>query len=760
MEDFDCEKFENRLKNLKDTQDSITGLSKWCLNKRVAHKSIVKCWLKVLKEVKIEQRLTLFYLANDVIQHSKRKNYEFVDSWATTLQRASTLVRDDARVKDKVSRIFNIWQQREVYAEDFITDLNGLLLINQVKKPLFTPSATTSYTASPVSSPTHRSDDNEDEFQLQSLISNIKSCVSLETETDKNLKHVIKASVPDIEKVRNSLKDRTQVEEVEKEVENASTKHELFINSINSEIKARKTLLTALEQAERFYRNQRRDVKKVVYAYKNFGDRIKTIQSELNKKMSHLPSPIPSPDINAPSPEPDNDDFDLPADVNFYNANMNGTFGSFMSDGPLPFDVNEFYRESPPPVEHNQSIQVIQSQDQQLATAPLNDFYNNIMPQKLEAYNPALGYNDSYRQPQQPPLPSAAPPMNFALCTAPPPPPPTSQNNNQSLNSSNNDDYSWNDWNMHHIDTPVSPANYERKGHDESSIVEYVDESLRDIDSSLNDIDHRQLFRADIETKDVDHRNLISLTGSPSQMQNNIPMHPTNGNNDFIPPMLDHSQMNYPPHPGMSNFPTQHRNQRPPLLPTPNMPPMRYSRNMSINSDSSKGPDELESSEMDMELSDDDLSGIDGNMSNDFYNINQNMHSHPPRYQPHPISLNRPPPSLPLDNDPMNQQRKSWIHNNAGNSDLPPLDDIDLPDPQQTPIGIPTPNSNFNPGFRPRNPNNFRGQNRGGKMMRGGMNSNNGNGNNSPYNLNNNFKNRGRGRGGFRGGNNFRGSQW
>jgi hypothetical protein len=46
------------------------------------------------------------------------------------------------------------------------------------------------------------------------------------------------------------------------------------------------------------------------------------------------------------------------------------------------------------------------------------------------------------------------------------------------------------------------------------------------------------------------------------------------------------------------------------------MPPMRYSRNMSINSDSSKGPDELESSEMDMELSDDDISGIDGNMSN------------------------------------------------------------------------------------------------------------------------------------------------
>lgn len=231
----------------------------------------------------------------------------------------------------------------------------------------------------------------------------------------------------------------------------------------------------------------------------------------MHKKATKLPSPIPSPDINAPSPEPDNDDFNLPGNVNFYNSNMNGTFGSFLNDGPLPFDVSEFYRESPPPVEHNQSIQVIQSQEQPLPTAPLNDFYNNIMPQKMEAYNPALGYNDSYRQPQQPPLPASAP-MNF-ICTAPPPPPPTSQNNNNSsLNSSNNDDYSWNEWNLHHIETPVSPPNYERKGHDESSIVEYIDESLRDIDSSLNDIDHRQLFGADIETKGIDNFNGFSTS--------------------------------------------------------------------------------------------------------------------------------------------------------------------------------------------------------------------------------------------------------
>lgn len=64
--EFDVERFEKKLLNLKDTQDSITGLSKWCLNKRVAHKQIVRSWLNVLKQGELVQldvvaRLTVFF---------------------------------------------------------------------------------------------------------------------------------------------------------------------------------------------------------------------------------------------------------------------------------------------------------------------------------------------------------------------------------------------------------------------------------------------------------------------------------------------------------------------------------------------------------------------------------------------------------------------------------------------------------------------------------------------------------------------------
>lgn len=59
--------------------------------------------------------------------------------------------------------------------------------------------------------------------------------------------------------------DRQYVKETEKNLSSATTNYDDFVNAINAEIRARKVLLTALEQADKFYRNQRRDVKKVVY---------------------------------------------------------------------------------------------------------------------------------------------------------------------------------------------------------------------------------------------------------------------------------------------------------------------------------------------------------------------------------------------------------------------------------------------------------------------------------------------------------------
>lgn len=54
--DFDVEHFERRLHTLKDSQESIQGLSAWCLDRRQHHKKIVATWLQVLKKGKFIER--------------------------------------------------------------------------------------------------------------------------------------------------------------------------------------------------------------------------------------------------------------------------------------------------------------------------------------------------------------------------------------------------------------------------------------------------------------------------------------------------------------------------------------------------------------------------------------------------------------------------------------------------------------------------------------------------------------------------------
>lgn len=171
--------------------------------------------------MKVESRLTLFYLANDVIQYSKRKNYEYVDSWGTYLQKATTLVRDE-KVKHKILRIFKIWEQREIYNDEFLADLNGLLSATTSAKKsdsvtsVTSSSSNASQPATLASGPSRLAEQAKhvtvtvdvDDFQAASLVSTIKDCVKNETDTDTTFKSLNKTPLVDVEMVKNSIKGK------------------------------------------------------------------------------------------------------------------------------------------------------------------------------------------------------------------------------------------------------------------------------------------------------------------------------------------------------------------------------------------------------------------------------------------------------------------------------------------------------------------------------------------------------------------------
>jgi hypothetical protein len=122
----------------------------------------------------------------------------------------------DERVKSKILRIFKIWEHRGIYNEEFIADLNGLLSVPVAPpKKLATPVKEKPQEKSEKSEKSDKSDvtkelvapiENSDEFQPTVLSSHVRSCVKLESETDKSLKTVVKATIPDIEEMRSSMK--------------------------------------------------------------------------------------------------------------------------------------------------------------------------------------------------------------------------------------------------------------------------------------------------------------------------------------------------------------------------------------------------------------------------------------------------------------------------------------------------------------------------------------------------------------------------
>ncbi|KAK0169077.1 hypothetical protein PV327_002823 [Microctonus hyperodae] len=329
--DFDGEFFEKRLQALKDSQESIQSLSSWCLERRTHHKKIVATWLQVLKKVKVEHRLTLFYLANDVIQYSKRKNFEFVESWGTTLQRATTMVRDE-KVKHRILRIFKIWDQRQVYDEEFLADLSGLISAAPKKKA----------EPQPITVP--------EEFQASLLISTMRSCATLEQATDARLRDLRDSNIDidNADELCASLKDRRRVEDAEKEVEIAVKSVENYVRALEAEIRERTQVLDLLEQADQFYETQRGEVKIVTNAYRNFGSRVKNLKKKLDELLPTLTSPIPSPDVNAPSPSPDSD-IELPGEDQNPSAaiviappSMYGSYGQDYEPMPVPApDLNQ-----------------------------------------------------------------------------------------------------------------------------------------------------------------------------------------------------------------------------------------------------------------------------------------------------------------------------------------------------------------------------------------------------------------------------------
>ena len=133
-EKFEEDKFMKILVNLKDTQESIQGFSGWCIrNKKSAYK-MARCWIKVIKKVRIEQKLVLFYLVNDIVQHSAKRGYvELLDKFRSGIKEAMPHLKEE-KIGPKVQRCLDIWDERDVFDTEYIQELTSLIDLTPVKE--------------------------------------------------------------------------------------------------------------------------------------------------------------------------------------------------------------------------------------------------------------------------------------------------------------------------------------------------------------------------------------------------------------------------------------------------------------------------------------------------------------------------------------------------------------------------------------------------------------------------------------------------
>ncbi|XP_048874039.1 regulation of nuclear pre-mRNA domain-containing protein 1B-like [Brienomyrus brachyistius] len=125
MSSFSESALEKKLSELSNSQQSVQTLSLWIIHHRKHSSFIVRVWHREMKKAKTSRKLTFLYLANDVIQNSKKKGPEFTRDFETVLLDAcSHVAREvDDSCKKHLERLLNIWQERSLYRADFIQQL-------------------------------------------------------------------------------------------------------------------------------------------------------------------------------------------------------------------------------------------------------------------------------------------------------------------------------------------------------------------------------------------------------------------------------------------------------------------------------------------------------------------------------------------------------------------------------------------------------------------------------------------------------------
>eukprot|EP01090_Pellita_catalonica_P011688 TRINITY_DN2361_c0_g1_i2.p1 TRINITY_DN2361_c0_g1~~TRINITY_DN2361_c0_g1_i2.p1 ORF type:complete len:422 (+),score=79.82 TRINITY_DN2361_c0_g1_i2:106-1371(+) len=122
---------------------SSLPLSHWIMYHRKRHKQSVNVWAEEFNKVTPKRKLIFLYLANDIVQNSRKKGIEFIHEFGKVLPQAitSSYSEADERSRQKISRMMDIWVQRRVFDPKIVANIRSVIgLPSHTSQPSFTRS--------------------------------------------------------------------------------------------------------------------------------------------------------------------------------------------------------------------------------------------------------------------------------------------------------------------------------------------------------------------------------------------------------------------------------------------------------------------------------------------------------------------------------------------------------------------------------------------------------------------------------------------
>ncbi|XP_076470124.1 regulation of nuclear pre-mRNA domain-containing protein 1B-like isoform X2 [Babylonia areolata] len=311
MTSFSDANLVKKLSELNNTQQSIQTLSLWLIHHRKHAGSIVKIWHRELSKARPSKRLTFVYLANDIIQNSKKKGPEFAKHFETVLPEAfaSASKESEEKTKQSLGRVLNIWQERGVYDKHFIKKVKHAMgrqdsssKEKTEEKPIPEKQSKKSKKEPELSllqeveaSQAHIPSDSVDAEELVNRLSDLEHSASCDAAVREKIA-ALPLEVSDIAHLEK-IQDKGAAERLSVQVNEACVLLSEYNQRLVAELEERRKVAFLLRGYVNHVKAQMLDTEKQLEDYKGKLARVSTVRQELLSHIQNLPDLTKLPDV-------------------------------------------------------------------------------------------------------------------------------------------------------------------------------------------------------------------------------------------------------------------------------------------------------------------------------------------------------------------------------------------------------------------------------------------------------------------------------